>query len=43
MDRSYGTLPAATITSEIVPSKWFEVRGLVSLMISIQSPESPRP
>jgi hypothetical protein len=38
-----GYLPAATITSKIVSSKRFKVSGLISLMISIESPERPRP
>jgi hypothetical protein len=36
-------LPAATITREIIASKWFEVCGLISVLISIESAKSTRP
>jgi hypothetical protein len=33
----------ATITREIIASKWFEVCGLISVFISIESAKSTRP
>jgi hypothetical protein len=36
-------LPPTTITGEIIARKWFEVCRLISVLIPIQSPESPRP